>query len=95
MYYTKNPECIYEQMEDGIIVFNELNEDTIVLNQTAAYLFEHCQLGTTEAIIQSLITALDHIEEHTVVEQECKECINQMVRVGILLEVDDAQKSKI
>ena len=54
MHYTKNPECIYEQMEDGIIVFNESSEDTIVLNQTAAYLFEHCQVGTTEDIIVGL-----------------------------------------
>lgn len=51
MRYIKNPECICEQIEDGIILFNESTEDTIILNQTASYLYEHCQLGSTEAII--------------------------------------------
>ena len=90
MRYIKNPECICEQIEDGIILFNESTEDTIILNQTASYLYEHCQLGSTEAIIQSFISALNHVEDLEVVEKECKECINQMVRAGILLEVNNA-----
>ena len=90
MCYFKNPECICEKTDDGIILFNESTEDTINLNQTAAYLYEHCELGDAESIIQSLVSVLKSAENIAIIKQDCEECIRQMINAKILLEVDNA-----
>lgn len=37
MNYIANPKCINERVEDGVIILNEENGNTIVLNETAAF----------------------------------------------------------
>ncbi len=90
MHYMKNPKCICETVEDGIILLNEDSGDTIVLNETASFLYEHCHLDSIEEIVQALFSVLDEVENAQSIELECRECIKHMVNSGALLEVEDA-----
>ncbi|MBD5483208.1 MAG: PqqD family protein [Lachnospiraceae bacterium] len=89
MYYIKNPKCINEQVEDGVILLNEENGNTIVLNETAAFLYDHITLGSEEAMIKALYSILEDTVDIEVVERDCKECIHRMVEAQVLLEVED------
>ncbi len=86
MNYIANPKCINERVEDGVIILNEENGNTIVLNETAAFLYEHITLGSEEAVIKALCSILEDRVDIETVERDCKECIQRMTDAQVLLE---------
>lgn len=89
MYLKKNKNCIYETVEDGIIVFNNLSEDTVVLNKTAAFLFDHCNFTTKDKLIDDFISILVNVRDYSLVKKECTECIDKMIDIGLIVETAD------
>lgn len=89
MHYIKNPKCINEQVEDGMIILNEENGNTIVLNETAAFLYDHAALGSEAEMIKALRLMLDDAVDVETLERDCKEGIHRMVEAHVLLEVED------
>ena len=70
-------------------IFNNLSEDTVVLNKTAAFLFDHCNFTTKDKLIDDFISILVNVRDYSLIKKECTECIDKMIDIGLIVETAD------
>ncbi len=88
MRKIRNPRCVCHRLREGMVLLNEENYDNIVLNNTAAFLYDHCEDGDEDEVISALISQLEPGVNPEQVKSDCTECFRQMVEAGVLLEAE-------
>lgn len=89
MKLIKNSTCIGEKVDDGMILFNEITKDTIMLNEVATFLYENCNNITQEDCIDKLLAELIGDYDTVIVKKECLQCLEHMREKNIIVEVEN------
>ncbi len=84
--YTQAPECLLEDMDGELLLYNPVNATTLHLNGSSAVVWEMCDgLRSVEAIVAVLQEAFP--EQAGQISDDVVEVINDLQQQAALVEV--------
>lgn len=87
--YIKKQNCIEEESDDLVVLFDQDTEMTHILNETASYIWENLmnEPFDFEEVINKFISVLDTDEDLNLdnVRDECAQYLSKMEDVGLIV----------
>jgi hypothetical protein len=91
--YERNPKVEEAPLQGEMMLFDPVSSQFFVLNRTMAFLWRHCEGGTTvEGMVRSLRDAFREADAASV-ESEVQEALGRMVELGLLASVATVETS--
>lgn len=82
--YIKNTECEVSQMEEAIVLVKKDDNTLHILNETAAFIWEHIEEDTIEFIVDSICSKFAGVSRE-VVQQDVETAIGSFVNKGLFV----------